>query len=57
MRCRGCQYLGYAEAESNITTCYVFGDAIPDEYTRQDGEGCICNGRQLNKLYKQAESA
>lgn len=57
MRCNGCQYLGYAEAESNTTTCYVFGDDIPDEYARQDGEGCICNSRQLNKLYKQNESA
>lgn len=57
MRCIGCQYLGYAKAESNLTTCYVFCDDILDEYARQDGESCICNDRQLNKLYKQAESA
>ena len=57
MRCSNCEYLYYPEYESNYTACQVFGDEVPEEYERKDGEGCICNKRQLSKIFRQNEAA
>lgn len=57
MTCNHCKYLCYPEYESNYTACQVFGEEIPEEYERKDGEGCICNGRQLEKILRQNEEA
>ena len=57
MKCNNCEYLCYPECESNYTACQVFGDSVPDEYERKDGEGCICNRRQLAKIFRQNEEA
>jgi hypothetical protein len=57
MKCSNCEYLYHPEYESNYTSCRVFGDGIPDEYERIDGEGCICNGKQLAKMFHENEEA
>lgn len=57
MKCSNCEYLYYPEYESNYTSCRVFGDETPDEYARKDGEGCICNGKQLSKMFRENEEA
>lgn len=57
MKCSRCRYLYYPEYESNYTSCQIFGDDTPDEYMRKDGEGCICNGKQLAKMYRENEKA
>ena len=48
--CEYCKYLCYPECESNYTACSIFGDEIPKQYERKDGEGCICNSRTLKKF-------
>ncbi len=55
MKCDNCEYLYYPEYESNYTACSVFGDDVPDKYARKDGEGCICNRKQLAKMYEENE--
>lgn len=57
MKCNNCEYLYYPEYESNYTSCRVFGDEPPDEYLRKDGEGCICNRKQLAKMLHENEEA
>ena len=57
MKCINCEYLYYPEYESNYTSCRVFGDETPEEYERKDGEGCICNRKQLAKIIAQNEKA
>ncbi len=57
MKCDNCKYIYYPEYESSHTTCQVFGEEIPEKYERKDGEGCICNGRQLEKMLRQNEEA
>ena len=57
MKCSNCEYLYYPEYESNYTSCRVFGDDVPDEYARKDGDGCICNGKQLAKIFHGNEEA
>lgn len=57
MKCSHCKYLYYPEYESNYTSCQIFGDDTPDKYTRKDGEGCTCNGKQLAKMYRENEKA
>ena len=53
MRCAECEYSCYTECESNDMSCAIFGDDIPDGCERKDGEGCIYNGKQLEKKWKQ----
>ena len=57
MKCTNCEYLYYPEYESNYTSCRVFGDETPEKYERKDGEGCICNRKQLAKIFAQNEKA
>ncbi len=57
MKCEHCPYLYYPEYESNYTSCLVFGDGIPDDYERKDGEGCIFNRKQLAKMCRENEEA
>lgn len=57
MKCDNCKYLYYPEYESSYTACLVFGDDVPDKYARKDGEGCICNRKQLVKMYEENEEA
>ena len=57
MKCNNCEYLYCPEYESNYTSCRVFGDEVPNEYTRKDGEGCICNKKQLSKMFQENEDA
>jgi hypothetical protein len=57
MKCSNCEYLYYPEYESNYTSCRVFGDEIPDNYSRKDEEGCICNRKQLAKMFRENEKA
>lgn len=57
MKCSGCPYLYYPEYESNYTSCYVFGDDVPEEHERKDGEGCKCNRNQLKKMFEENERA
>lgn len=57
MLCNNCEYLYYPEYESNYTSCRVFGEEIPEEYERKDGEGCKCNKKQLDKLNRKNEEA
>lgn len=57
MKCSNCEYIYYPEYESNYTSCRVFGDETPDEYARKDGEGCICNKKQLSKMLQENEEA
>lgn len=57
MKCNHCEYLYYPECESNYTSCYVFGDEVPEKYERKDGEGCTCNKKQLAKMYRENEEA
>lgn len=51
MKCSTCQYLKPCY-ESTLFECKIFGEDIPDEYIRKDGEGCICNSKQLAKMYE-----
>lgn len=37
--------------------CRIFGDDTPEKYERKDGEGCICNRKQLDKIFAQNEKA
>ena len=57
MKCSECKYLYYPEYESNYTSCRVFGDETPESYERKDGEGCKCNYRQLDSIYRRNEEA
>ena len=57
MKCDNCKYIYYPEYESSYTSCRVFGDEPPEKYMRKDGEGCICNNRQLEKILKLNEDA
>jgi len=57
MKCNNCEYLYYPEYESNYTSCRVFGDEPPDEYARKDGDGCVCNKKQLSKMFHENEEA
>lgn len=57
MLCSNCEYLYHPEYESSYTSCRVFGDEIPEKYERKDGEGCICNRRQLKKMFEEDERA
>lgn len=57
MRCSICEYRYYPEAESNYTSCWVFGDEVPEKYERKDGEGCKCNRKQLAKYFQENEEA
>lgn len=56
MKCAYCKY-SKTYPESYWDYCEVFGDEVPDEYMRKDGEGCICNQKQLAKFCRQNEEA
>jgi hypothetical protein len=57
MKCNNCEYLYYPEYESNYTSCRVFGDEIPEKYVSEDEDGCICNKKQLAKMFDANEKA
>lgn len=57
MKCSNCEYLYHPEYESNYTSCRVFGDELPDRYSRKDGDGCTCNRKQLSKMFHENEEA
>lgn len=57
MTCDNCPFIYYPEYESNYTACRVFGDDVPDEYMRADGEGCKCNTVTLKKMLRENEEA
>ena len=57
MLCSNCQYKQYTGAETYDTTCYIFGDDVPDDYARVDGEGCRCNRKTLAKFAKENNEA
>lgn len=57
MKCNSCQYLYFPEYESNYASCRIFGDEISDRYLRKDEEGCICNNKQLAKMFHKNEEA
>jgi len=57
MKCEYCQFLCYPEYESNYTVCGVFGEGLPSKYERKDGEGCIFNRMQLEKIHRKNEEA
>lgn len=54
MKCSNCEYLYYSEYE-RFTSCRIFGCGILDKYKRKDGNGCICNGKQLAKMFHKNE--
>lgn len=56
-KCDCCKYLCYPEYESSYTACSIFGEEIPEQYERKDGEGCICNSRTLEKFKRLNEEA
>lgn len=57
MKCSGCKYRQYTQAESDEMTCSVFGDETPEKYERKDGDGCTCNRQQLEKMLRESEKA
>lgn len=56
MKCDNCKYRIKTGWEDDAN-CRIFGWYIPDEYMRKDGEGCICNGRQLAKFDRENRKA
>lgn len=54
--CACCKYsrTGY---ETNDTSCYVFGDDVPDEYMNSNYDGCICSEDMLEKFCAENEKA
>lgn len=57
MKCEYCQFLCYPEYESSYSVCGVFGEEVPEQYERKDGEGCKFNRMQLEKIQRKNEEA